>query len=70
MSLLSAGSGRGGSEGSGEDLEAALMALTYKRKTDKTERTKDLKDMIMERFDNNMAAFVEWSQSLHTEVHQ
>ena len=54
----------------GEDLEAALMALTYKRKTDKTERTKDLKDMIMERFDNNMAAFVEWSQSLHSEVHQ
>ena len=53
----------------GEDLEAALMALTYKRKTDKSERTKDLKDMIMERFDNNMAAFVEWSQSLHSEVH-
>ena len=23
----------------------------------------------MERFDNNMAAFVEWSQSLHSEVH-
>ena len=54
----------------GDDLEAALMALTYKRKTDKTERTKDLKEMIMERFDNNMAAFVEWSQSLHSEVYQ
>ena len=52
----------------GEDLEAALKAIAYQRKNDKTERTKDLKDLIMERFDNNEADFLEWSRSLHNEV--
>ena len=52
----------------GEDLEAALTAVAYQRKTDKTERIKDLKNLIMERFDNNETKFFEWSRSLHNEV--
>ena len=52
----------------GEDLEAALMALTYRRKKDKSGRAKELINLIMERFDNNMADFVQWSQDIHSEV--
>ena len=52
----------------GDDLEAALMVLIYRRKKDKSGRAKELIDVIMERFDNNMADFVQWSQDIHSEV--
>ena len=52
----------------GEDLEAALTTVAYHRKNDKTERTKELKNLIMERFDNNEGSFFDWSRSLHNEV--
>ena len=52
----------------GEDLEAALTAVAYQRKNNKTERTKELKNLIMERFDCNKANFFEWSSNLHNEV--
>ena len=51
----------------GEDLEAALTAVTYARQKGTTELTKAFKELIMERFDNNMA-FVKWSQGIHSEV--
>lgn len=51
----------------GEDLEAALMGLAYQRKQDKSERSKELKKLIMERF-NNMVDFCEWSRIIHSEV--
>ena len=51
----------------GEDLEAALTAVTYARQKGTTELTKELKNLIMERFDDNMA-FVKWSQEIHSEV--
>ena len=51
----------------GEDLEAALMGLTYKRKNDKTERIAELNKLIMERFDSRVD-FFEWASSLHNEV--
>ena len=52
----------------GEDLEAALTAIAYQRKNDKTGREKELKNLIMERFDNNEAKFFEWSRNLYNEV--
>ena len=52
----------------GEDLEAALTVVAYQKNTDKTERTKDLKNLIMERFDNNETKFFEWSRSVYNEV--
>ena len=51
----------------GEDLEAALTAVTYARQKGTTELTKELKKLIMERFDNDMD-FVKWSQDIHSEV--
>ena len=51
----------------GEDLEAALTAVTYARQKGTTELTKELKKLIIERFDNDMA-FVKWSQGIHSEV--
>ena len=51
----------------GEDLEAALNAVTYGRQKDTTEFTKELKVLIMERFDNDMD-FVKWSQNIHHQV--
>ena len=52
----------------GEDLEAALTSIAYQRKNHKTGRTKDLKNLIMERFNNDKVKFFEWSSSLHNEV--
>ena len=52
----------------GEDLEAALALVAYQKILDKNERTKDLKELIMDRFDNNIVGFFEWSRSLHNEV--
>ena len=51
----------------GEDLEAALTAVTYVRQKGTTELTKAFKELIMERFDNEIA-FVKWSQGIHSEV--
>ena len=51
----------------GEDLEAAITAVTYARQKGTTELTKELKKLIMDRFDDNMA-FVKWSQDIHREV--
>ena len=51
----------------GEDLEAAITAVTYARQKGTTELTKELKKLIMDRFDNDMA-FVKWSQDIHSEV--
>ena len=52
----------------GEDLEAALTVVAYQTKNDKSERTKELQDLIMERFDDNIINFFEWSRDLHKEV--
>ena len=52
----------------GEDLEAALTVVAYQTKNDKSERTKELQDLIMERFDDNIINFFEWSRGLHKEV--
>ena len=52
----------------GEDLEAALTSIAYQRKNNKHERTKELTNLILERFDNNEASFFEWSRRLHNEV--
>ena len=52
----------------GEDLEAALMGLAYQRKQDKSQRVKELKDLIMDRFDNNIDDFCKWSRTIHSEV--
>ena len=57
-----------------EDLESALTAVAYQKKKpsffkkDKNERFQDLKTLIMERFDNNVVDFFEWSRNLHNEV--
>ena len=51
------------------DLEAALTAVAYHKKSDKNERAQDLKNLIMERFDNNVMKFFEWSRNLHNEVY-
>ena len=52
----------------GEDLESALTAINYETKNDKSERIKELQNLIMERFDNNINDFFEWSRGLHKEV--
>ena len=52
----------------GEDLEAALTDLSYENKTDRSERCTELKRLIMERFDNNMSEFGNWSRTVHKEV--
>lgn len=54
----------------GEDLEAALTAINYESKNDKSERIKELHELIMERFDNNIVNFFEWSRDLHKEVNK
>ena len=51
-----------------EDLESALTAVAYQKKKDKNERFQDLKNLIMERFDNNVIDFFEWTRYLHNEV--
>ena len=54
----------------GEDLEAALTDLSYENKNDHSERCTELKKMIMERFDNNMSEFGNWSRTVHKEVNK
>ena len=51
-----------------EDLESALMGLAYPRKTEKTERVQALTDLIMEKFDQDSMAFVQWSVKIHHEA--
>jgi len=51
-----------------DDLEAALAMVAYSKKKEDNGRTKDLKDLIMERFDNDKMKFFEWSCSIHKEV--
>ena len=51
-----------------EDFESALTSIAYQKKQDKNERSQDLKSLIMERFDNNVMNFFEWSRNLHNEV--
>ena len=52
----------------GEDLEAALKVFATADETNKSEMTTVLKNLIMERFDNNETNFFEWSRRLHNEV--
>ena len=54
----------------GEDLEAALTELSYENKDHQSERCTQLKIMIMERFDNNMSDFVNWSRTVHKQVRE
>ena len=51
----------------GDDLEAALMGLAFPRKNEKTERTKELNKLIMEKFES-LAALHEWASKLHNHV--
>ena len=51
----------------GDDLEAALMGLFFPRKNEKTERTKELNKLIMEKFEG-LAALHEWASKLHNHV--
>ena len=51
-----------------DDLEAALAMVAYSKKKEDNGRTKDLKDLIMERFGNDKTKFFEWSCSIHKEV--
>ena len=51
-----------------DDLEAALTVVAYSKKKEDNGRTKDLKDLIMEQFDNDVMKFFEWSRSVHNEV--
>ena len=51
-----------------EDLETALMGLAYPRKTEKTERIQALTDLIMEKFDQDSMAFLQWSVQIHHEA--
>ena len=52
----------------GKDLEAAIMALAYPRKESKSEQYTDLKNLIMDRFENKLSKFREWSGIIHNEV--
>ena len=56
---------------SAEDLRTVLMDLAYPRKRkfeekEKSERVKALTDLIMEKFENDMA-FHKWSLEIHQE---
>ena len=52
----------------GEDLEAALMGLTFPRKNEKIEQITELNKIIMERFENRVPDLIEWARNLHSEV--
>ena len=51
---------------SAEDLRTVLMDLAYPRKNEKSERVTALTDLIMEKFENDMA-FHKWSLEIHQE---
>ena len=63
-----------------KDLVSALMGLAYDaaynaaydaaypRKKEKTERVQALTDLIMEKFDQDSMAFLEWSVKIHHEA--
>jgi len=51
-----------------EDLETALIGLAYPKKKEKTERVQALTDLIMEKFDQDSMAFVQWSVQIHHEA--
>ena len=53
---------------SGEDLELAIMGLAYPRKKEKPERVQVLHNMIMEKFEQDVVAFREWSAKIHDEI--
>ena len=52
----------------GDDLEAALMTLVFQRKCDKTERSTEIKTLIIERFESRGQDLVEWARNLHNDV--
>ena len=59
-----------------EDLESALIRITYPRRKQKNDKKaegkngliEDLRKLIMEKFDNDKNKFYEWSQTVHEEV--
>ena len=51
-----------------KDLESALTGLVYQGKNDGTDRSKELQDLIMGRFENSIPDFVVWSQAIHRQV--
>merc|ERR1712235_69179 len=50
------------------DLEKALISLAYTKKKEKTERVQALTDLIMEKFDQDSMAFLQWSVQIHHEA--
>ena len=52
----------------GEDLEAAIMGIAFPRK-DKSDRIKDLNNLILGRFENGGAdEFYRWAKAIHGNV--
>jgi len=52
----------------GDDLEKAIMRITFPRKNEKTERIQALTDLIMEKFDQDSMIFNQWAVKIHEEV--
>ena len=50
-----------------EDLEAVLLRITYPRKKKRTERTENLQNLIIQKFENE-EEFVKWAKNIHREV--
>ena len=52
-----------------KDLKAAIMRIAYPCEDGDTERVEDLKNLILERFDDGgLTEFYEWSKTIHNEV--
>ena len=51
-----------------EDLETAFTEVFFQRKKDENKRTKELKDLIMARFNHSKSAFFDWAQAIHNQV--
>ena len=52
-----------------KDFEEAITTVAFPRLEDKTERTKELKDLIMGTFEKqSLAEFRKWSGDVHSEV--
>ena len=52
----------------GDDLEKAIMRLTFPRKNEKTERVQALADSIMDKFNQDSMIFNQWAIKIHEEV--
>ena len=52
----------------GEDLEKAITGLAFPRKKERSERFQALKDLIMEKFDQDSMIFYQWAVKIHEDV--